>query len=287
MSIAYGVEVILGALLVLSLTLLKRKDGVRWDAGRYVLRAGLEAFFEFVIYFAMSIEVAVIVLLVNKDFGNSTDGFGAADVQVALAVSVLCILPLLHPLSLLKGGAAGTRPDKSGGVQLGADPRVKLQLLLYSLLMALFLYPFVSQGIHNWAPSRVGEAKGENGETVVTGEEWAQVKRVCFGPSSSLRAWEVKLLAATEMAASIMVYLFACWQLLVAVTDKMQADEQEVPSSGTTEKNGILAQSARIRAALLHSAQSRSGGSAHTASRSSWHLAVRRIPPESCPKADA
>jgi hypothetical protein len=206
--------------------LLGRLQGRRWEVWERVVQAGLQSFFDSALYFALSIEMAIIVVLVNKDFGISTHGFGAGDAQVALAISSLCILPLLQPLSRLRGredeDAVQAKDDRGRPREETDAHRDNLSLLLFSLLVVLFFYPFVSQGMHNLGPGRMGEGK------VVTIEEWWQVRNLCFRSVTGLTGTELLLLKITEMAASLIIYLFAAWQLLVALSRKMEADDRQL-----------------------------------------------------------
>lgn len=201
---------------------IRTKKGPKWEFLQFVTTAGLEAFFDFAIYFSIAINIASIVVLVNKDFGLSTAGFGASDAQIAMAMSVACILPLLYPLGLLPictsppehaqetSHRSGERKWKTHG----------LRLLLFSLLAVLFFYPFLSQAIHNWAPSRIGEGSGPAGETLITDEEFDKVQEMCFGTIEQFASWESRLLAATEMAGSLLIYLVMIWHLIMVELDE-------------------------------------------------------------------
>jgi hypothetical protein len=100
------------------------------------------------------------------------------------------------------------------------------------LLTVLFFYPFVSQAIHNWAPSRIGEGNGPGGETLVTDEEFERVQEMCFGTVKRFASWESKLLAATEMAASLLIYLFMIWHLIIARIQRMEPNDKEIEDIG-------------------------------------------------------
>lgn len=66
-----------------------------------VLLKGYSVFFECAIYFAASIQIACVVVLVRKDFGISVNGLGGLVVQITWAVTLLSMLPLLYPLVML------------------------------------------------------------------------------------------------------------------------------------------------------------------------------------------
>jgi hypothetical protein len=209
----------------------RTKRGPKWAFLQFVTSAGLEAFFDFAIYFALSIIIASIIVLANKDFGVSTSGFGASEAEIALAMSVACILPLIYPVGLLP--AHPSHPERSQESAFDRNRESKrnsynFRLLLFSLLAVLFFYPFMSQAIHNWAPSRIGEGKGPGGETLVTNEEFKRVQEMCFGTVNYLAFWESQLLAATEMVASLLIYLYMIWHLVTSHIRRMDSVEEDM-----------------------------------------------------------
>ncbi|CAG7560617.1 unnamed protein product [Fusarium equiseti] len=238
-AVGYIMEITLGFGLAATLMATRSKEGRKWAFLQFVTSGGLEAFFDFAIYFALSILIATIVVLANKDFGVTTSGFGACEAEIALAMSVACVLPLIYPVGLLP--AHSSHPDQT---QESASDRSReskrdsyhFRLLLFSLLTVLFFYPFVSQSIHNWAPSRIGEGKGPGGKTVVTNEEFQRVQKVCFKDVEYLAFWESQLLAVTEMTSSLLIYLFLLWHLITAHVRRMELDEEDI--SGFT--SGLL-----------------------------------------------
>ncbi|KXH65935.1 hypothetical protein CSAL01_10802 [Colletotrichum salicis] len=82
-SIGYAVELALGFVLASLTLIIRQRHGPRAEFFQLVLKVGFDAFFEFAIYFAIAIELAAIVMLVNKDFGISTAGFGTDEAQIA------------------------------------------------------------------------------------------------------------------------------------------------------------------------------------------------------------
>lgn len=66
-----------------------------------VLAAGLLAFFESAIYFALAIEIATIAILAPKDYESQAVAFGDYDARTCSLVSTICLLPLLYPVAVL------------------------------------------------------------------------------------------------------------------------------------------------------------------------------------------
>ncbi|CAI0649792.1 unnamed protein product [Colletotrichum noveboracense] len=201
-SIGYAVEAALGLSFAAVALSIRQRKGPHWEFSQLACAAGFEAFFGSAIYFAISLEVAAIYMLVNKDFGISTAGLGATEAQIIWAVSVACILPLLYPMALLSTrlyhpeSERQKSPEPSESISVtSADVR----LTLFSLLTVLFFYPFLSQCIHNWGPSRVGEGKGAD---------------------------ESKFLAVFELVSSVFIILFALWLAVEAGARRMTAQDR-------------------------------------------------------------
>lgn len=66
-----------------------------------VLRRCLEAYHDCTAFLTFSIQIAAIVVLVQVDFGISTESMGDATVRIAQAVSALTLLPLAYAIVLL------------------------------------------------------------------------------------------------------------------------------------------------------------------------------------------
>lgn len=208
---------------------IRQKQGPGWEFAQLVVKAGLEAFFDFAIYFAISVELASIVMLVNKDFGISTAGFGANQAQIAFAISVVCVLPLVYPVALLPARLFHPQSEKQHDSDRKSEETTRRQnsrLVLFAFLCVLFFYPFLSQCIHNWAPVRVGEGNGPDGDTIITGEEWARVQGICFESVDKLTVKEDFLLAICEIIASISIFLFVIWHAVDIGIQRLDEDDR-------------------------------------------------------------
>ncbi|KAF6827402.1 hypothetical protein CMUS01_09024 [Colletotrichum musicola] len=229
-SIGYAIEMGLGLLLAIFVLTIRQRKGPRWEFCQLMAQAGFDAFFQSAVYFAISLEIASIYMLVHKDYGISTDGLGASEAQIILAVSVVCVLPVLYPVALLPTRLfqANFEVDKKppgGPPKKTTEPR-NVRFTLFSLLAVLFFYPFLSQCIHNWAPSRVGEGNGPAGETLATHDEWAKVGEMCFREVEVLSYNELWVLAIFEIIASIVIFLFAIWLLIGAGARTLLAQDR-------------------------------------------------------------
>lgn len=219
------------------------------DALERIFGTAFDAFFDCALYFAFAVELASAVMLVQKDYGLSTRGFGASDAQIALANSVVCVLPLLYyigigphpghsplpPARSMGCSSTCTQPETSTG-SMGSAPSEQqaqsnttlsskkreakgdashsrdfnFRLLLFCLVTVLSLYCFYSQVIHNWGSSRIGDQS-----RVASDHEWQHVVDLCHGNVDPLSAVEERTLAVFELLGGLTVYLFTLWQVVM------------------------------------------------------------------------
>ncbi|PMD42870.1 hypothetical protein L207DRAFT_581516 [Hyaloscypha variabilis F] len=66
-----------------------------------LLAEACKIFFDCAVFFAISIQISCVVVLVRRDFGISANGLGGLTVQITWAVALLCMLPLLYPMFVL------------------------------------------------------------------------------------------------------------------------------------------------------------------------------------------
>jgi len=107
-----------------------------------LLAEACKVFFDCAVFFAISIQISCIVVLVRRDFGISANGLGGLTVQITWAVAVLCMLPLIYPMFVLR--------------YIDRD-RSNYRLFLFCGCWLLFFYTFISQMIGDFGPSQVGQ----------------------------------------------------------------------------------------------------------------------------------
>jgi len=210
----YVVEIVLGFLLAVCCHLRRNIDSRPWKWLRIwakkPLERGFETFFTSAFYFAMSILVASNYALAKRDFDVSANGFGIIETQITFAITVASVLPLLYPITM------GPEKEKEAGpsdpiaemrAEYNSTLHEKFRLVLSGLVIALFTYPFVSQCIHNWAPTDVGEDNGPGGTTIVDSAEWAALTATCFGEVHPITDVENKVISAFELAGSLLAIL--------------------------------------------------------------------------------
>lgn len=152
MIIGYILDHILGFLLS-SCVLMIGRD--RHPQLMKVLARGVRAFHDCASFFAFSVKVASMVLLIRVDLGISTTGMGDNTVKITFAVSMLVLLPLAY--AVLAIPAHGD--DKQSEHRLKIEPSRSKQLVLVVLCWALAFYPFYSAMNAAFGPSRISSAK--------------------------------------------------------------------------------------------------------------------------------
>ncbi|CAH0043685.1 unnamed protein product [Clonostachys solani] len=207
-AIGYIIEIALGFTLAILLLLQTRLDPSLRSIPSQVLLTGLRSFFNAAAFFSIAVQIATISLLVQKDFGIATSDFGAIEAQIAQAVSVVSMLPLLYPALLLSG------IDSSSSSASSSSPRSNPRLFLLNLAAALSFYPFLSRNLHAFGPgdSRpIGDGSGSDVSTA----DWAKVERLCFADGLDGLRHDALYAAIPplELAASLVVYLATLWQM--------------------------------------------------------------------------
>ncbi|KAK3326782.1 hypothetical protein B0H66DRAFT_530773 [Apodospora peruviana] len=159
-----------------------------------------ESFFECAIYFSIAIQLASIVVLAKRDFGVAPDGFGASETHI-YARRVCPLRPaLLIPAVMLP------RYHHSNQNIDGPGNRATLHKFLFSLVILLFFNPFLSQGIHIWAPTRIGQEGG-----IIDDKEWDSLNTICMGQTQQLSDRQKWALGILQMIASLLIYVYAFW----------------------------------------------------------------------------
>lgn len=215
MCAGYIAELCLGCLFGYAYFIFSRDTGNHEPAASWkrAVERGLTAFFDSAVYFAIAVQLASTVVLVKKDYGLSTDGFGAIQAQISWAVSLVCVLPLLYPMALLGWDKVARRYRHEKQDRKEQEESYRVRRLLFYLALVLFCYPFLSQCMHNWAPSVIGEGNAPGGATWITDAEQAKLEDLCFGQVNPLSGTESIVVAGFELAASLVVFIYAVLDL--------------------------------------------------------------------------
>ena len=213
-----------------------------------IFTTGLTTYFESAVYFAIAIQIATLAITIPKDYETEKLSFGGYEARSCSLVSTICLLPLLYPVAILSllgeeeqdahstsnfpittspptphSGKRDTQKPSKPSTPAASDisARNTHRLTLFSIAILLSVYPFLSQSWHSWAPTQIGQGKGDHGATYVTDEEWAVLEDVCFGSSDGpaavdrLSEKESIILGAVHTIASCVVILYTAVGLLL------------------------------------------------------------------------
>ena len=254
MTAGYVTETILGFLLAVCCWILRQNIESRpcqslklWAK---TFERGFEAFFTSAIYFTLSILVASNYALAKRDFDISANGFGIIETQITSAITVVSVLPLLYPVLMgfeKRKDAHQIGTPATRRADYNSNLHEKFRLVLFCLVTVLFMYPFISQCIHNWAPTDVGEGNGPDGATIVNSEEWAALTATCFEEIDSITAFETLIISAFELVGSLLSILSALWSVFIFFLRKSSTEEYRhtamnhilVSTRGTLKRIGI------------------------------------------------
>lgn len=206
MVVGYFLESIIGLVFALSLAF-HEPISMNPPLTKYssLLAEGCKIFFDCAVFFAISIQISCVVVLVRKDFGISANGLGGLTVQITWAVALLCMLPLLYPMFIL------LYTDKE---------RNDYRLFLFCGCWLLFFYTFISQMIGDFGPSQVGRGAGGGGATIITTDEWNSLTSLCLTGVKYLSAAEQRVLSDFGAAGSTAISTYGLLCLIWCITTK-------------------------------------------------------------------
>ncbi|KAH6662986.1 hypothetical protein B0J14DRAFT_281612 [Halenospora varia] len=217
MIVGYLFESVLSFLLAIGLLIQKAniqtlRSKALTEHTSILLKAALKKahkkFFDCAIFFTASIQIACVVVLVRRDFGISANGIGGFTTQITWAIAVLSMLPLLYPLVALESLAEG----RSG-----------YRLFLFSCCWFLSFYPFVSLMMGSFAPSQIGEGKGDGGRTDIRYEEWEKLTTLCLTGIDTLTSREEMIPTAFGAASSLIITIYALIRLIYCIPSNFSA----------------------------------------------------------------
>jgi hypothetical protein len=170
-----------------------------------------EIFFASAVYFALALELAILVSLGKWNSDMHEQGYSIFESRMSGVVSILCILPLLYPV---------TRT----GPLIPEDRRL-LRNVLFIFAVVISTYPFVAQTIQNWDPW----------PDVFQGWEWEAIQKTCFSPLHGVRPR--RIVEISSIIAGIVIHSVAAAILVDMLLN--------IPIPGLSEKTGMLWNSVR------------------------------------------
>lgn len=211
MIIGYLFETFLGFTFALGLEVIRSTPSSdpssRLKKYRAVILRGCSVFYDCAIYFAASIQIACVVILVRNDYGISADGLGGLTVQITWAVALLSLLPLLYPLVMLSIFVK-EESEKELEEADTSESRHEFRFYLFSACWVLFLYTFVRRMVSDFGPSQVGQGAGPGGSTIINTTDWDTLDTLCFTGVGQLTYNETMVIEAFGTAGSIILSLF-------------------------------------------------------------------------------
>ncbi|KAK5700070.1 hypothetical protein LTR97_006205 [Elasticomyces elasticus] len=210
MLIAYVLEQALGLGLALTFCMLRLGGTKKRPVLNLVALRALDSFHDCATFFAFSIQLAAIVVLVRENFGISTAGMGDATVRVTQAISVLVLLPLGYNMLVPTFGPSDQHQELAQANELedetrlekkkNRDPAANTQrFLLFVVCWLLAFYPFQS-AMNSW----FGTSKiGSSSTAVISPEDFAEIGNMCTEGMQQISGTENALMAAFEILAFV------------------------------------------------------------------------------------
>ena len=103
-------------------------------------------------------------------------------------------------------------------IQRNQTLREKFRLIVLGLIVTIFMYPFISQSVHYWSSTQIGDGNGEGGKTIISWDEYRNLTATCFGDANPLSSAEERVISAFVMIGSIAIILFTTWRLIRILT---------------------------------------------------------------------
>lgn len=196
MIAGYFLEQVLGLILAIVVITSSRSKS---SSFRNVSERSLGSFHDCATFFAFSIQIAAIVVLMREDLGISTTAMGDSTVRITQAVSVLVLLPLLYTLIALSkhdehAGQDSTSAEKAE--EIGESSREASQQQRFVLLVLCWLlafYPFFSKMnavFRSW-PSGIIPQTGPNSFGVIEDMCTKRVAKLSVAESGLMTAFEI------------------------------------------------------------------------------------------------
>ncbi|KAK5734368.1 hypothetical protein LTR17_009032 [Elasticomyces elasticus] len=212
MLVAYVLEQFLGLALAFAVCIVRFRNTRGTTVWNSMAPRALNAFHDCATFFAFSIQLAAIVVLVKANFGISTAGMGDATMRITHAVSALVLLPLGY--NMLVPGLGPSQPHLELHViqphefkaEVGVEKtehfetkRDTQRFLLFIVCWLLAFYPFQS-AINSW----FGTSKiGSSSTAVITKEQFEVIESMCTEGIKQISDTENALMAAFEILAFV------------------------------------------------------------------------------------
>lgn len=233
MIVGYFLEQALGLVLAVAVLLSSHYKLSRY--GQLCPRA-LDSFNDCATFFAFSIEIAAIVVLVREDFGISTSGMGDATVHITQAISVLVLLPLCYrtvtdvpqsterpetdPLEAEKNKSDSSTTASTAGSTDEKSTREARCFILLVVCWLLAFYPFYSKMNTEFGPSQISSSGA------ITSPQFAAIEDMCTANVSNITSAENAVMTAFEMVSYILLSVFVLGRILWLGMEKHHSESK-------------------------------------------------------------
>lgn len=220
--VGYLFETILGLLLTLALIieLFANRDSAKLLRKKLIVQM-TDSFFNCAIFFAASIQIASIIVLVRRDFSISANGLGGYTTQITWCIALLSLLPLIGTMAAL---------------DIENTNKSSYRLFLFLVCWMLFFYSFVSQMIGYYSPNQIGEGRGEGGTTIISTENWDRLEDLCLVNVNRLTTSEQNIISRFGATGSIIVTVYGLIRLLWYITSGLFPELTARPYARKTKR---------------------------------------------------
>ncbi len=225
MIVGYTLDHVLGlGLSMFALIWAARNDYKRL---RRMLWNCLNIFSDCATFFAFSIEVAAIIVLLEEDLGKSTNGMGDDTVRVTQAVAMVVLLPLIYPILTFRAKSAHVDVLREPDEEQETDAeKAKLRFGLLVLCWLLGFYPFYSKMNAAFGHSRIGGRHHSSGHAVLTYQQFDTIQTMCFGKIRPITVTQDNLMTAFVIATYIPLSLFVLGRILCQGVQEKHPDSR-------------------------------------------------------------
>jgi hypothetical protein len=195
--------------LLLSCFLLSSSTNTDSPAWRIVKKC-LVSFRDCAAFFAFSIEIAAIIVLVKEDWGRDTSGMGDYTVRITHAVAMLVLLALLYPLIVFGDGQSATMSNQKYSISKSdrkAARNTADAFYIFVFLWLLDAYAFFSKMNAEFGKSKISKRPGTPG-SVLDQHQFAVIQNMCFRNTTQITEAEDGVMTAFVVLTYIPISLF-------------------------------------------------------------------------------
>lgn len=248
MIVGYAIDHIIGLALSILLTFLISRNSLRYID---LAQECLITYAYCAIFFALSTEIATLIVLIREEFGTDTNGLGDCTVRITEAVAMLVLLPQVYPMLRYSIGASNESPESRAFPNKGEGKSDRAandddegtqgsnRFALLVICWALAFFPFYTKMDNAFGQSKIRR------HGVISPEQFDTIEDICWRDVDQITATEDKLMTAFVMLAYIPLSLFIIGRIVVL---RVQHDP---PESALRRRVQALRRKAHGRVAVI------------------------------------